>query len=241
MIPGYTKEAFIKLAAQKPAYTRTRPQGVKLKYMPSVGQMYDAFEYAETGTLVPKGKQYWMRTRHAPPKGSSAFGPVQTTRSLVMEARKNHPVFDTRYGKWYDSSMGPMQKKFLFYGKEPHKKGYDINYEYGGHGYWDQKNNDMYKKMNHDLLRLTRMDSDKKWNKLPAAQRTVDSRVSHHIGQWRGASKSDDPHYYDKVLDNLYSKYPGLFDNYDESKIDARSMQQRQQRLKQMNESWIFK
>lgn len=241
MILGYTKEAFVKLANKPPAYVRTRPQGVRLKYMPSVGQMYDAYEFAETGTIVPKGQQYWKRTTHAPKGGSSAFGPVQTTRSLVLTAMKYNPSFAKRYGKWYHSSMGPMQANFLKFGREPKKKGYDVNYEYGGHGYWDPKHNEMYKNMNLDLMRLTLRDADKKWNKLPTAQRTVDSRINHHIGVWRGASKSQDPHYYDKVMDNLYKNHPGLFSDYDESGISPQAMAQRTSRLNQMRNTWTYK
>ena len=244
MIPGYTKEAFIKLAAGEnpPAYTRTRPKGVKLRHMPSINQMYDAYEFAETGSSLKPGEtQYWRRTSHAPEEGSSAFGPVQITKSLVYDAMKYHPSFKARYGKWYGSHMEPMQKNFLKFGKEPHLKGYDINYEYGGHGYWDPKHNDMYKQMGLDLMRLTMKDAEKRLMHIPRHNRTADDRINAHIGVWRGASKSKDKHYYDKVLDNLYSRYPALFDDFDESTVPPAVMSQRNARLAKMNDTWIYR
>ena len=42
-------------------------------------------------------------------------------------------------------------------------------------------------------------------------------------------------------MDNLYKNYPGLFDDYDESGIDPKSMAQRNNRLNQMRNTWIYK
>jgi hypothetical protein len=245
MIPGYTKESFIKLAGKtntdKPAYVRTRPKGVTLRHMPSVDQMYDAYEYAETGTIVPKGQQYWKRTQHAPKGGSAAFGPVQTTRKLVLDAFKFHPSFKERYSAWYNKDMGPMQANFLKHGRNKGMVGYDANYDYGGHGYWNQKNNDMYKKMNLDLIRLTMLDADKKLVNIPKNQRTVDQRINQHINVWRGKPISADPTYYDKVLDNLYDNHPGLFSDFDESSIHPKTMEYRNKVLNNAANSWIYK
>ena len=243
MIPGYTKEAFIKFAAPKrPAYVRTRPQGVKLRHMPSVGMMYDAYKYAETGSMLKPGDpEWWKRTTDSTDPGSSAFGPVQITENTMNKAFLYHPTFKKRYGAWYEQNMRPMQKNFLKHGLNSHKPWYDKRYDYGGDGYWDHKNNAMYTNMAKDIMRLKMLDADKALNKLPADNRTPNARVLNHIQTWRGEPMSKDQAYYDKVLDNLYKNYPGLFDDYDESKIDPKSMAQRNTRLNQIKNTWTFK
>jgi hypothetical protein len=96
-----------------------------------VSLIYEAIAEAETGSE----EDPWIRTRHCPPGGSTAYGPCQLTKSLAAG-----------YLQWKSRIFTPNEKEFLQnfvdqgelfakYGNEPGILGYQKMYDYGGKGY----------------------------------------------------------------------------------------------------------
>ena len=227
----------------KGGYTRTRPKGVYLMHMPSVDHMYGALEYAETAGMVDKskGESWWRRTTDSTAPGSAAFGPLQITPYTMTHTFKNYPKLRDRYGEWYDTHMLPMQQKFLVHGKNSKMKGYDANYDYGGHGYWDPVHNDMYMRMAKDLIRIKGEYADGVFG-TPDASRVADTRANNLIRAWRGKTFEEDPEYYEKAMDHLYKTHPYLFSDHQTTAPISSEMQRvRDARIKSFNDSWIWK
>lgn len=75
----------------------------------------------------------WVRTRHAPPGGSSAYGPLQLTAHTVRDYVDRKPEIFEDTGEFPTRFLGQAQQ-FLRYGNEPGREGYHARYDYGGHG-----------------------------------------------------------------------------------------------------------
>lgn len=92
---------------------------------------YDKFKNAET--LGLEGADAFIRTNaNLAPGGSSAYGPVQMTGTLVQDMKDKKVIPEELMD--YTNRFLNQSKKFLEYGNEPNKPGYDPKYEYGGSG-----------------------------------------------------------------------------------------------------------
>ena len=79
-------------------------------------------------------KDPFIRTRVAPEKGSTAYGPLQVTRTLAEKYRKDRKHLFNKEELIYLNRFIKQGQDFAKYGKEPDKKGYHPRYEYGGAG-----------------------------------------------------------------------------------------------------------
>lgn len=77
----------------------------------------------------------WIRTRHRPPGGSSAYGPLQLTAHTVRDYYNRKPEMFSDVGEFPNRFLSQADK-FLEYGAEPLKKGYEPRWDYGGEGQW---------------------------------------------------------------------------------------------------------
>jgi hypothetical protein len=100
--------------------------------MSEVDRLYNSFVNAETGHLQGDGK--FIRTEAKDTKGgSSAYGPVQITGTLVQDMMDRGVIPDDL--KDYANRFLDQSKLFLKYGNEKGLKGYDPKYDYGGSGH----------------------------------------------------------------------------------------------------------
>jgi hypothetical protein len=141
---------------------------------PDVDKVYRALSKAETGGE----KNPWIRTREIPEDGSSAWGPVQMTRTLVKDYLKRMPdefdVNQTAFGK----NLISQADKFLEFGNEPNKPGYDPIYEYGGTGHLTRDNDKvLYENLAKRIIELKLQDSG--------------GDMSSFLKDWRGSSPSE--------------------------------------------------
>lgn len=113
----------------------------------NMGSLYDAIAQAETGSF----NDPWIRTTYAPPRGSSAFGPVQITGTKAKDyAARN--ILSKESQQFVNDTYGPLTDTFLKYGKEPDMEGYDSAYDYGGSGFFLNENREAYNKMAEEML-----------------------------------------------------------------------------------------
>jgi hypothetical protein len=170
-----------------------------------INKLYDAIMGAEhQGFLGKEGYSPWIRTKHAPEGGSSAYGPVQLTGGkgsmLANVARGGADIgASPEEMEWIESKFLPQAQKFLHYGKEPLKEGYHTRYEYGGAGDFTDKDKGLYESVAKKLIasELKRAGGEKNIDKF--------------ISSWRGKSYEDDPEYYDFIkeqvmMDNVLSE-----------------------------------
>jgi len=93
--------------------------------------LYGAIASAETGSESDP----WIRTKFAPPKGSTAYGPCQLTRSLAEDYLNKRASLFTKEEKEYLQRFIEQGKLFAKFGKEPNLAGYQKKYDYGGKGH----------------------------------------------------------------------------------------------------------
>lgn len=208
MIPGYTKEAFIKEA-----------EYFQLGFMPSYTQFGRAINYAEMGNI----KNQFIRTRSRPKiyydekkkrwvqLESTAFGPGQITHGLLSGALKNYPEFRKKWGKFANEVMMPMYK-LHFANSNKNKAGYDPIYGYGGTSGWDHRHNAQYMEMFNDLLKVVGSEVHKEFSGLPEAERTPNRLTDMFISKWRGKTRESDPRYFNAFYGYLNKNYPGMDD-----------------------------
>ena len=111
----------------------------RLRGLPQVSQemnqtdkLYSAFKNAETRGL--EGEDAFIRTKaNLAPGGSSAYGPVQITGTLVEDMMNRGVIPDDL--KDYSNRFLDQSDLFLKYGNEKGLKGYDPKYDYGGSGH----------------------------------------------------------------------------------------------------------
>lgn len=161
-----------------------------------VDSLYEAFAEAETGGE----SNPWIRTKVTPEGGSTAYGPVQITRTLAEQYLKNKKdLFDKEELDFLKRfiKQGQMFAKF---GREPDKKGYDPRYDYGGGGdLTSEEDKALYESMAKKMLldHYTRNGSD----------------IEKTIKEWRfgAASKKgfeDDPRYFTKIVTQFAQQKP---------------------------------
>ena len=145
--------------------------------------LYDAFAYAETGAY----KDPFIRTHVSPTGGSTAFGPVQITGTKLRDY-VDRGLVSTPSKQFATSVMLPMQAQFAYYGNEPKKKGYSVDFDYGGNGGFDvAKHGENYRNLAKDMLFYDYHTSDKNIDKA--------------IEKWRGTSS--DKAYNKKVKEKI--------------------------------------
>jgi hypothetical protein len=140
----------------------------------------------------------FIRTRHAPPEGSSAYGPLQITKTLMVLAKPRLIESLSEEEADYVNRFIEQADKFLKYGREPDKEGYHERYDYGGQGdLTSTKDRELYKSVGKKLIELVYNDAGKDLDRF--------------IQQWRyesGTEKRvdvDDPKYYKAYMEGLNS------------------------------------
>lgn len=155
----------------------------------SIPQLYKALAAAEHRNS--KGSR-WIRTRHWPgPKGSTAYGPVQITRTLMEDLYDRYP------GSFKGQVPAVKQfinqgKLFARYGREPNRAGYDPIYDYGGAGTMGSTaaGRRAYRGLANTAIRL--LYKEQGYDPMAFARR------------WRAAVPSTDPKYYTAFSNALY-------------------------------------
>jgi len=149
--------------------------------------LYQALQYAETGGE----RDPFIRTRVAPRGGSTAYGPVQITGTLLRDYLKRQPKLFDAEETAYARRLVEQADKFARFGKTPNAPGYDPRYDYGGAGDVAQTPQDraMYG---------------------PVAAKLIDQQfresggdLQRFIARWRGVPASQDPGYFRKVQSRL--------------------------------------
>jgi hypothetical protein len=154
-------------------------------------QLYGSIAEAETGSF----ENPWIRTSSAPPEGSSAFGPVQMTKTKI-EDYIEHKKVSKESAKFYKDHMQGMLDNFLYYGKETDRPGYSVEYDYSdrsnpkaGTGNFDTKYAPQYSLLAREMLM-----ADYKKNK---------GDLQKTIRDWRGVDRAADKKYYKKVTEGF--------------------------------------
>ena len=144
------------------------------RYRPD--QLYNALSDVETKGL--QGPQKFIRTKIAPKAGSAAYGPIQAGKMLLDYGPKGIP------GKYLkDPQQRGMikllleqRKRFLKYGREPNKPGYDPKYDYGGAGdIKTQAQRDLYKNTMMSILQHRYQNAGYDMGKFLRAHRGLNS------------------------------------------------------------------
>ena len=114
------------------------------------------FEHGKSFTLRP-GETDWIRTKHRPVGGSTAFGPSQITRTLLLDATTEGAQ------KWLDMEnidldfVNKLLKQadlYNYYGNNPDIEGYNPLFDYGGAGIIEDNpvNREKYKQLSIQLM-----------------------------------------------------------------------------------------
>lgn len=151
--------------------------------------------YAETGSL----KDPWIRTKVKPRGGSTAYGPLQVTGSKVRDFLNRYKTQMAPHKEFINKVMNPMYSKFVQYGGEPNKPGYDKRWDYGGSGITATPEI----KKNYINMVKTMMDIDKAEALKKNPSLSGDDLNRELIRRWRGVPYQKDPRYYNKVLSVL--------------------------------------
>lgn len=157
--------------------------------MADVNTLYNGIANAETGSF----DNPWIRTTSAPKAGSTAFGPVQITKTKV-EDYVNRGLVSPQSAQFYTQVLAPMYDKFNQYGRAPKKSGYDPAYDYGGHGNF---NSEAYGSLYQQLAK----------EMMAADLKTAGGDVNKAIMLWRGKPQNADQRYYKAVQDILTAKH----------------------------------
>ena len=141
-------------------------------------KLYDALSSAEFRGTTPD----FIRTKEkATPGGSTAYGPVQITRTLLSD-KKGKLNLTAKEDDYVDRFL-EQGKKFAEFGNEPNKSGYDTKYDYGGVGdLTSQKDQKLYKSVAKKLIKLLWDEKGQDMEKF--------------IGRWRGVPRKQDVGYY---------------------------------------------
>ncbi len=153
----------------------------------TVDELYDALEHAETGGEQNK----WIRTKVIPHGGSTAYGPVQLTKSLVDLYRKNEPQVLTPYSDLLEK-FDQQAELFKTHGAEPEKqRGYSPIWDYGGTGFtWSDEEKQQYENMNKAMI---------------SHMKTYQPDMDSFISGWRGKDRKGDTDYYER-FDNFLNQ-----------------------------------
>ena len=111
-------------------------------------ELYNAIAGAETGS----SKDPWIRTNYAPKGGSTAFGPVQITKTKA-EDYASRGLLSPESIAFVREVLNPMYDQFNKYGKEEKRPGYSREYDYGGTGNFDvEKYRGAYEKLAKEMM-----------------------------------------------------------------------------------------
>jgi hypothetical protein len=168
-----------------------------LTYKPTSKEIYEALRSAEMGGIADQ----WIRTRHIPEGGSSAYGPVQITRGLLLDTVSNRKKNaqgkyepqpqtadkDKNIQSLRDEKLLPYVAKFvnqanqfLKYGNEPegkYPKEMMEKFDYGKKGtLTSEEDQDSYQRMADYLIRNTWKD---------AVRINPNDPVDEFIKQWK--------------------------------------------------------
>ena len=147
-------------------------------------KLYRAIAEAETGSFSKK----WIRTTSMPSAGSSAYGPVQITKTLVEDIASRYPKFKNSNKEYIDKFI-KQGELFLKYGGKDMVKGFE-KYDYGKSGdLTSQQDRIDYTKMAYDLMQI--ILKEKKYN------------LHAFIKRWRGKNFKEDPRYFKTVVNAL--------------------------------------
>lgn len=158
----------------------------------TIDELYDAISNAEFRDKTPKENR-WIRTKHQPKKGSSAFGPVQLTKGKAVDYADRHKKRLTPETVSFINRTVPMWDKMLEVGGE---KGAGV-FDYGGTGSFPNEDRDAYVKASKEFLKIDLEDT---------------SSVEEAVDRWRGKSRSEDPKYYEAVETALWNDTMDKFD-----------------------------
>jgi len=128
----------------------------------NVDNLYESIYAAEFRGV--DRKRPFIRTRYAPKDGSSAYGPLQITMSLMRDARNQMNLSDSE-SKYVDRFI-EQGRKFLEFGREPDKPGYQKRYDYGGEGDLTSANDKrMYQRVGKKLVAVIWDEADGDWKR----------------------------------------------------------------------------
>lgn len=164
-----------------PAQPVATPAAPKPAAQPDpVQKLYQALQYAETGGE----KNPFIRTRVAPKSGSTAYGPVQMTGTLVRDYLKRKPDLFDEDETAFAERFVEQADKFAKFGRAPKAKGYEPRFDYGGTGELGDTPEDraLYERVAQKLIAA-------KWQE-------SGGNLPKFVKAWRGA---DDPGYFRKV------------------------------------------
>jgi len=157
------------------------------------GDLFDAFFAAEMRSEKDRAQPY-IRTNYRDAKGgSTAYGPVQITKTLVDDyIDRKSKLFEEDELVFLDK-MSKQGAKFNKSGNESKEtyKDFDVNFDYGGAGDLIQTEEDeaMYKKVATKMLQ----------NHLDEADGDIDKAIE----KWRGKDETEDPEYFKIVREFL--------------------------------------
>ncbi len=122
-------------------------------------RLYESVNAAEFRGLSRFGSHF-IRTRHAPVGGSSAYGPLQITLGLMRLAKDDLKL--TKAESAYVKKFIKQGELFLKYGNEPDREGYQDKYDYGGKGDLSgSADRKLYEQVGKKLLALVWQQSNK--------------------------------------------------------------------------------
>lgn len=175
--------------------------------------IYSKVSLAETRGLRDKeeGGQWWRRTLEPEtPTGSSAFGPVQITRDLFADFKERASQFGMPKEVMDSLEFFIMQgDKFLEYGNEPNKEGYDPAFDYSvkgdnyGRGYFsgtEEANAILEKYGGAEKLKKDYSTIAKTAMKYFLDQYGGD--MERFVERWRGKTRKENPKYYETIIGN---------------------------------------
>ena len=196
------------MTPREQAMTRVRGLAKVSNEMDQTDKLYSAFKNAETRGL--EGSDAFIRTKaNLAPGGSSAYGPVQITGTLVQDMMDRGVIPDDL--KDYSNRFLDQSKLFLKYGNEKELEGYDPKYDYGGSGHLTTEQDQAdYNRLAKVLIahhyRGAKETSNQK--KPMGFSQTARGPISDVIGDWRFGVNSkkgrgDDLKYYQRFMEGF--------------------------------------
>ena len=158
----------------------------------STNDLYKALQFAETGHL--EGDEKWIRTQAKGTK-SSAFGPVQITKSALSGIGYDDVGFSKEQDEWIQNEYIPQADKMLQYGGDDMVEGME-KFDYGGPGDFKVEDRKMYESVAKKLIEF-------EWDR-------SGHDINKFIKAWRGVDESKDERYYKKVKDTLELLGPSI-------------------------------
>jgi len=168
-----------------------------------IEKLYNSFMNAETGNL--KGINKFIRTKaNLAEGGSSAYGPVQMTGTLVRDMLERKVV--PKHLEDYANKFLEQSEKFLIHGNEEDKSWYKSKYGYGGEGdLTSVEDQEKYKELAKSILSYH-------WKNAQAQQRGPwKDPVNTIIHAWRFGPSSekgetDDQNFWNRFKKSFYTK-----------------------------------